>query len=172
MRNFSSFHSVFYSSGQLSAIFIKLKNCRLQTLWVWKSLKLVVWERVKRQFLSRLLKLGTLSEKVKPLQTNPWLWLCTKQLVDWLKMKAFADDKCDWIITICYSNGRKLGEKERMLATSIFSFPCNIYKRFLFQGRNKSRFVVNSERPRRKSLFWKRLGRMSLDITLKTIQTD
>ena len=37
--NFSFSHSVFYLFRKLSAIFIKLKNCRLQTLPVWKSLK-------------------------------------------------------------------------------------------------------------------------------------
>ena len=45
--NFSSSHSAFYPLGELSAIFIKVKNCRLQTLSIWKSLKFVVWERVK-----------------------------------------------------------------------------------------------------------------------------
>ena len=28
--------------------FLQIRNCRLQTLSVWKSLKFVVWERVKR----------------------------------------------------------------------------------------------------------------------------
>ena len=27
--------------------FYQIKNCCLQTLWVWKSLKFVVWEKVK-----------------------------------------------------------------------------------------------------------------------------
>ena len=45
--NFSFFHSVLYLFGELSSIFIELKNCRLQTLSVWKSLKFVIWERVK-----------------------------------------------------------------------------------------------------------------------------
>ena len=45
--NFSFSRSVFYPFGELSAIFIKLKNCRLQTLSVWKSLKFVIWEKVK-----------------------------------------------------------------------------------------------------------------------------
>ena len=38
--NFSISHSVFLP-------FHQVKNCRLQTLSVWKSLKFVVWERVK-----------------------------------------------------------------------------------------------------------------------------
>ena len=44
--NFSFSHSVFYPFQELSAIFIKFRICHLQTLSVWKSLKLVVWERV------------------------------------------------------------------------------------------------------------------------------
>ena len=47
MSNFSFSHSAFYSLGELPAIVIKLKNCRLQALSVWKSLNFVVWERVK-----------------------------------------------------------------------------------------------------------------------------
>ena len=35
-----------YSLGELSSFFVKIRNCRLQTLSVWKSLKLVFWERV------------------------------------------------------------------------------------------------------------------------------
>ena len=48
--NFSFSHSVFYPFGKLSAIFIYFKNCRLQTLSIWKSLKFVVWERVNAIF--------------------------------------------------------------------------------------------------------------------------
>ena len=45
--NFSFFHSVFYAFGDISAIFIKFQNCHKETLSVWKSVKFVVWERVK-----------------------------------------------------------------------------------------------------------------------------
>ena len=45
--NFSFSHRVFYSFLELSAIFTKFENCLLQILTVWKSLKSVVWERVK-----------------------------------------------------------------------------------------------------------------------------
>ena len=43
--NFSFFHSVFYTFGELSAIFINSESvvCKLS---VWKSLKFVIWERV------------------------------------------------------------------------------------------------------------------------------
>ena len=46
--NFSFSQSVFYTFGELSAFFYQILNCRLQTLSVWKSLKFVIWERVKR----------------------------------------------------------------------------------------------------------------------------
>ena len=47
MSNFSISHCAFYPLGELSVIYVKLKKLRLQTLSVWKSLKFVVWERVK-----------------------------------------------------------------------------------------------------------------------------
>ena len=46
MSNFSISHSVFYPFGEFSAIFIKCKIV-VCTLSVSKSLKFVVWERVK-----------------------------------------------------------------------------------------------------------------------------
>ena len=45
--NFSFSHSVFYPPWKLSAIFIKFKIVICKRLPVWKSLKFVVWERVK-----------------------------------------------------------------------------------------------------------------------------
>ena len=47
MSNVSISHIVFYPFGELSVIFIKFQNCRLQTLSEWKSLKFVIWERIK-----------------------------------------------------------------------------------------------------------------------------
>ena len=44
--NFSFSHSVFYQCGELPANFIKFEIV-ICTLLVWKSLKFVVWERVK-----------------------------------------------------------------------------------------------------------------------------
>ena len=44
--NFSFSHSVFYPKRTLCH-FHQLQNCRLQPLSVWKSLKFVVWEKVK-----------------------------------------------------------------------------------------------------------------------------
>ena len=50
--NFFFSHSVFYPSGVTFCHFHQIRNCRLQTLSVWKSLKFVVWERVKKSILS------------------------------------------------------------------------------------------------------------------------
>ena len=47
--NFSFSHSVFYLFGELSAIFIQIQNCCVQTLSVWKSIKFVIWERVNKK---------------------------------------------------------------------------------------------------------------------------
>ena len=41
--NFSFSLSVFYPFVELFVIFIKIQNCRLQTLSVWKTLKFAVW---------------------------------------------------------------------------------------------------------------------------------
>ena len=45
--NFSISHGVFYPFGWTFCYFHQVLNCRLLTLSVWKSLKFVVWERVK-----------------------------------------------------------------------------------------------------------------------------
>ena len=46
--NFSFSRCAFYPLGELSAIFIRFNNCRLQNLSGWKSLKFVVWKRVNQ----------------------------------------------------------------------------------------------------------------------------
>ena len=70
-------HSVFYPFEELSAFFIKIWNCLLQTLSVWKSLKFAGWEMVNtfphndafwRPWETSLLK--TLWEKEKLLVTS------------------------------------------------------------------------------------------------------
>ena len=45
--NFSFSHSVFLPVWRTSCYFHQIQDCRLQTISVWKSLKFVVWERVK-----------------------------------------------------------------------------------------------------------------------------
>ena len=47
--SFSFSHSVFYPFWRTFCHFYQTWNCRLQTPSVWKSLKFVVWERVKSQ---------------------------------------------------------------------------------------------------------------------------
>ena len=41
-------------SKELSSVFIKFQNCRLQTLSVWKGLKFVVWEQVRSNSLPQI----------------------------------------------------------------------------------------------------------------------
>ena len=54
--NFFFSHTVFYPIGELSAIFIEFKIvvCKLS---VWKSLKFVVWQKVKGTHLNLFLTL-------------------------------------------------------------------------------------------------------------------
>ena len=47
MSNFSFSYSIFYPFEKLSSIFIRFEIVILQTLSVWKSVKFVVWEKVK-----------------------------------------------------------------------------------------------------------------------------
>ena len=42
-------HIFFNPFWELSAIFIQIQYCHLQTHSAWKTLKLVVWERVKKK---------------------------------------------------------------------------------------------------------------------------
>ena len=48
--NLSFSHSDFNPLAKLSAVLIKVKNCRLQTLSILTSLKFVVWERINMFF--------------------------------------------------------------------------------------------------------------------------
>ena len=45
--NFSFSQSFFLPLGKTSCHFHTMQNCRLQSFSVWKSLKFVVWERIK-----------------------------------------------------------------------------------------------------------------------------
>ena len=45
-QHFLLFPSVF-STLSKREIILSIQNCHLQTLWVWDSLKFVIWERVK-----------------------------------------------------------------------------------------------------------------------------
>ena len=58
--NFSFSRSVFYPFEELSAIFIKFKIVVCKHFWVWKSLKFIVWERVKAIFCELVLSTNLL----------------------------------------------------------------------------------------------------------------
>ena len=128
--NFSFSHSVFYLSGELSAISIKFKNCRLQTFSVWKSLKLVIWERVK--CLCWYCYDGA--------NYSSFYSLPNDKIFDVTKLKAFADDKIniaqmmisvfDWLETIV-GKGENAGYQHFLL------FP-QCFQRAYFLGSLKS----------------------------------
>ena len=54
--NISFAHDVFRPIRRTVCHFHQIQNCRLQTLSVWKSLKFVVWERVKSLCGKELIK--------------------------------------------------------------------------------------------------------------------
>ena len=101
--NFSFSHRIFYSFGELSAIFIKLKICCSQTLSVWKSLNFAIWEKVRlvqiavyqhfplfphwfRTFsCSRSLSIRIVWKSVNSVPNI--------KILDRSKLKAFAEDK-------------------------------------------------------------------------------
>ena len=74
--------------------------------------------------------------RFKPkLQITNQLWfnpLPNDKFLDWSKLKAFADDEIN--VTLFWNQYITLWEKEKMLVISIFSFPHNVFKQFLFQG--------------------------------------
>ena len=49
------------------------------------------------------------------------------KIIDWSKLKVFADDKLNLAKRMI--GLKKLLEKEKMLVTSIFSFSLNVFKR-------------------------------------------
>ena len=76
MSNFSFFHSVFFPFGELSAIVVKISNCCLQSLSVWKSLKYVVWERVNIVLYKPIQVIrGHHPTTLNPFPNKPW-FLC------------------------------------------------------------------------------------------------
>ena len=73
--NFSFSHSVFHPFQRTFCDFRETQNCSLQTLSVWKSLKFVVWERVKH-------------DKINPDLNKPWfLLVCIASLLKTLWKK-------------------------------------------------------------------------------------
>ena len=67
--------------------------------------------------------------------------LCSKlpknKILGWSKLKTFADYKKKKLkmMTFMFDRVETLWEKEKMLVTSIFSFPLNVFKRRFIQGR-------------------------------------
>ena len=99
--NFSFSHSVFYPFGELLAVFINFWNCHLQTLSVWKSLKFVIWERVKQKDCQSTTKLTEYNFLTSPTSKSfdmlcprvwsPLLWLFHSRMVCHLRCLATAE---------------------------------------------------------------------------------
>ena len=79
--------------------------------------------------ISRLLKVGIVWERVTSLPNN--------KILDWFKLKAFADNKLHVakIMISVFDSVENIVGKEKMPATSIFSFSHNVFKRLLSQGQ-------------------------------------
>ena len=58
-------------------------------------------------------------------------------ILDWSKLKAFADDKIKVLkmMIFVFYMVENIVEKEKMLATSIFSYSHNVFKELFTQGR-------------------------------------
>ena len=68
---------------------------------------------------------------------RPVLSLRKDNILDWSKLKAFADGKIKvlkMMIFVLYMV-ENIVEKEKMLATSIFSYSHNVFKELFTQGR-------------------------------------
>ena len=66
------------------------------------------------------------------------------KILDWSKLKAFADDKINVanMMIFVFDRVKTLWEKEKMLVTSIFSFSLNVFKKLMIV--NSLDYVVNS----------------------------
>ena len=113
--------------------FHQILNCRLQILSVWKSLKFVVWERVK--------ELGITAKSLRNSHTRSMTDNLTfntfpkQQNFVSSKLKEFVGDNFRFD-----ENGRKifdrkktLWEKEKQIITNSFSFSHNVFKRLVLQ---------------------------------------
>ena len=90
-------------------------NCLLQTLWIWKSLKFVIWERVKQI----------------PDQTF--------SLVIFFFQTTKIESICRLTIKFTYYELKTFLKKEKMLVTGIFSISYHVFERLLHRG------LLNSE---------------------------
>ena len=123
--------------------FHQIWNCRLQTLSIWKSLKFVVWERVK-------LFVATESSVVEwqSIQLFPkiFVWICehvsTNNKMNW-KLTGVSISFVYWRTTIPFPNKpwflrvcstsllKTQWEKEKLLVTSNFSFSHSVFYIFI-----------------------------------------
>ena len=73
-----------------------------------------------------------LIDRINPLPNDKFL--------EWSKFKAFADDKVSVTLKQKFCLGvveNIVGEKEKMLVTSIFFFSHNVFKRLLAQSKRR-----------------------------------
>ena len=107
--------------------FLQIWYCHLQTVWVWKHLQIVIWERVN---LFALLNLT----------------LYYRQKFGRVQTESFLEDKLLWwrkLENLIWQWHKTLWEKEKMVVPSGFSFSHNIFKNFLFQGLNLSKISLH-----------------------------
>ena len=116
---FSFSLSVFYWLGQLSAIFVTIYNCRLQTLAVWKDLKYVVLETVKWKMTKYLQVVHSTSE----ISTTTTFTTTTVVSVFWLlqKFNTFPSHWC-CCFSLYWKRFRKVNEQNIKLYSLILSF--------------------------------------------------
>ena len=127
--NFSFSHSICYTFVEHSSIFVKFEIfvCKLS---VWKSLKFVVWEWVKRGSISNIEGILTL--------------LPNGKILDKSKLKAFPDNKsqCNLKAEILFGIGRKQCGKRRKLWLPAFSPFSTMFSKGFISGALKVRIRV------------------------------
>ena len=130
--NFSFAHSVFYPIRELSSIFYQIWNCRLQTLSIWKSLKFVVWERVKEDNNGSVnpsttqFRQSTLYQTMKCSMGLNWKHIADDKINVTQRFNPFPNKP--WFLPVCSTSLLKtMWEKEKLLITSNFSFSHSVF---------------------------------------------
>ena len=97
-RAISPFPTVFYTN--LENFLIKVQNCPLLALWVWKSLKFLIWERVIKASILGSTRPWIVLRKVKQntrivchVEKTYFNPLSNDKILDWSNLESFADDK-------------------------------------------------------------------------------